>query len=120
MKQQQKKALYILNLNNMTIKDVDGNEITTKNDNEEVVAIVLDVKKDVANHVYRSIGDVDFIHPLQELSRNGECELSAEQLDVFEQIMSSSNFTLPVKCAILDRIKEAKQKPEKKGCVKDV
>lgn len=107
MKQQQKKVPYLLNLNNMTIKDVDGNEITSKNDKEEVVAIVLDVKKDVANHVYRSIGDVDFIHPLQQLSKDGAAEFDLDQLAAIEAIVKQS-YTLPFQLAICERIEHAR------------
>ena len=107
------RKLVELDVNNLTIKDVNGDVVLYKN-NEKTVEVIVDIKKDLANFIYKSVSDIDLIAPLQELSATGKCKLTNDQLEFIEKLVNKSYYTLPVKMAITERIKASKTPVGKK------
>ena len=108
------RKLVELDVNNLTIKDVNGDVVMYEN-NEKTVEVIVDIKKDLANFIYNKVSDIDFIAPLQELSSTGRCKLNNDQLGFIEVLVNESGYTLPVKMAITERIKASKTPVGKKS-----
>ena len=77
--------LLSFDLSEVMVKDLDG--VTVKSD--------FNAAKEVANLVYRSVADIDFLHPLQELSKHRVAEFTPEQLDVIEGLVKKT-YVLPI------------------------
>lgn len=94
--------LFSVDLSEVIVKDLDG--FTVKSD--------FNAAKEVANLVYRSVADVDFLHPLQDLSKHGVAGFTAEQLDVIEVLVKKA-YVLPVQLSVIDRIQAARMSHKK-------
>lgn len=103
MKKKEKSAgtiadeLKELDLTNLTVRDLDENKMI----------VDFPVEKDLANLIYRTVNEVDYLKPIIDLNTNGKCSLTAAQLDMVEQLVSKT-YTLPLQLAICDRITKAR------------
>lgn len=86
-----------LDLTGIKYVDVDGN----------AVDIPIRIEKDLANIIYRSVVEVDFITPSIDLSSTGKCRLTDAQLDRVEDIVRKS-YTLVVQVPVCERIAKAR------------
>ena len=86
---------------------MDGSLIKELDANGKQVDVEFKNYNDLANAVYRNVTDIDFIAPLQQLSKSGEAEFDLGQLAVIETIVKQY-YTLPFQLAICERIDNAR------------
>ena len=96
-----------LSIKDVKIKGLDGSLIKELDANGKEVDVVFRNYNDLANAVYRNVTDIDFIAPLQQLSKSGEAEFDLGQLAVIETIVKQY-YTLPFQLAICERIENAR------------
>ena len=96
-----------LSIKDVKIKGLDGSLIKELDANGKEVDVVFRNYNDLANAVYRNVTDIDFIAPLQQLSKSGEAEFDLGQLAVIEAIVKQY-YTLPFQLAICERIDNAR------------
>ena len=96
-----------LSIKDVKIKGLDGNLIKELDAAGKEVDVVFRNYNDLANAVYRNVTDIDFIAPLQQLSKSGEAEFDLGQLAVIETIVKQY-YTLPFQLAICERIDNAR------------
>lgn len=96
-----------LSIKDVKIKGLDGSLIKELDANGKEVDVVFRNYNDLANAVYRNVTDIDFIAPLQQLSKSGEAEFDLGQLAVIETIVKQY-YTLPFQLAICERIDNAR------------
>ena len=103
----ERKKVANLNVKNIKIKGLDGKVIKELNADGNSVDVEFNSYNDLANAVYRNVTDIDFIAPLQQLSKSGEAEFDLGQLAVIETIVKQY-YTLPFQLAICERIENAR------------
>lgn len=96
-----------LSIKDVKIKGLDGSLIKELDANGKEVDVVFRNYNDLANAVYRNVTDIDFVAPLQQLSKSGEAEFDLGQLAVIETIVKQY-YTLPFQLAICERIDNAR------------
>lgn len=101
------KRKVILSIKDVKIKGLDGSLIKELDANGKEVDVVFRNYNDLANAVYRNVTDIDFVAPLQQLSKSGEAEFDLGQLAVIETIVKQY-YTLPFQLAICERIGNAR------------
>ena len=101
------KRIVNLSIKDVKIKGLDGSLIKELDANGKEVDVVFRNYNDLANAVYRNVTDIDFIAPLQQLSKSGEAEFDLGQLAVIETIVKQY-YTLPFQLAICERIENAR------------
>ena len=101
-----------LSIKDVKIKGLDGSLIKELDANGKEVDVVFRNYNDLANAVYRNVTDIDFIAPLQQLSKSGEAEFDLGQLAVIETIVKQY-YTLPFQLAICERIDNARNSNKK-------
>lgn len=98
MGEDSKSKTVLLDLSSVVVTDIDGREVET----------TFEVNKDVANLVYRSTNEIDYLQPLQELSKEGKANFTLAQLDTIEQLVKK-NYVLMIQVAIIDSIEKARE-----------
>ena len=106
------KRIVNLSIKDVKIKGLDGSLIKELDANGKEVDVVFRNYNDLANAVYRNVTDIDFIAPLQQLSKSGEAEFDLGQLAVIETIVKQY-YTLPFQLAICERIDNARNSNKK-------
>lgn len=101
------KKVFYLDVKNVKIKGLDGNPVQDFDASGKPVDVEFKGYKDFANLVYRNVTDIDFVAPLQQLSKDGAAEFDLDQLAAIEAIVKQS-YTLPFQLAICERIEHAR------------